>query len=111
MSGTWDGWYDRDGRPFDENGDPTVSNSWRWPNNKRVGNTVLDGDVTVSTVHLGLDHRYGGGSPLIFETMIFGGEHDQYQRRYSTEEEAMRGHLDVLFRLRSGLDPSGGDDA
>lgn len=50
------------------------------------------GDVSVSTVWLGLDHRYGVGPPLIFETMIFGGEHDQDQWRYSTREEAEAGH-------------------
>lgn len=26
----------------------------------------------VSTVWLGLDHGYGGGPPIIFETMVFG---------------------------------------
>lgn len=50
------------------------------------------GDVLVSTVFLGLNHRWGGGPPLIFETMIFGGEHDEYQERYSTWQEAEAGH-------------------
>ena len=49
-------------------------------------------DVMVSTVFLGLDHNYGDGPPLIFETMIFGGPLDQWQDRYSTEEEAKLGH-------------------
>jgi hypothetical protein len=46
----------------------------------------------VSTVFLGLDHQWGDGPPLVFETMIFGGEHDQYQERYSTWDEAEAGH-------------------
>ena len=50
------------------------------------------GDVKVSTVFLGLDHSFGGGKPLLFETMIFGGENDQYQERYSTWDEAVEGH-------------------
>lgn len=50
------------------------------------------GDVKVSTVFLGLDHSFGDGEPLLFETMIFGGEHDQYQDRYSTWDEAVEGH-------------------
>ncbi len=50
------------------------------------------GGVRVSTVFLGLDHAWGDGPPMIFETMIFGGEHDQYQERYSTWEEAEAGH-------------------
>src|SRR5882757_3426775 len=49
--------------------------------------------VRVSTVFLGLDHSFGSsGPPILFETMIFGGEHDQYQERYSTWEEAEAGH-------------------
>jgi len=50
------------------------------------------GDVKVSTIFLGLDHSLGGGGPVLFETMIFGGEHDEYQERYRTLEEAMIGH-------------------
>ena len=51
-----------------------------------------EGDVRVSTVFLGLDHQFGSGPPLLFETMIFGGEHNEYQERYSTWEEAEAGH-------------------
>jgi hypothetical protein len=59
---------------------------------RHVAFSEKDG-VKVSTVFLGLDHRFGdSGPPLIFETMIFGGEHDQYQERYSTWEEAEAGH-------------------
>ena len=50
------------------------------------------GDVKVSTVFLGLDHSFGDGEPLLFETMIFGSENDQYQDRYSTWDEAVEGH-------------------
>ncbi len=50
------------------------------------------GEVEVSTVFLGIDHRYGKGQPIVFETMIFGGKHDGYQTRYSTWEEAVEGH-------------------
>jgi len=42
------------------------------------------GDVLVSTVFLGIDHAHDSGIPLLFETMIFGGEHDQWQDRCST---------------------------
>ena len=50
-------------------------------------------EVRISTVFLGLDHRHGKGEPLLFETMIFGGEHDQYQTRCSTWEQAEAMHL------------------
>ena len=49
--------------------------------------------IRVSTVFLGIDHNCEEtGEPVLFETMIFGGEHDEYQDRYSTWEEAEAGH-------------------
>ena len=58
---------------------------------KTVGRDQF-GDVRVSTVFLGMDHSFSGGTPVLFETMIFGGEHDQYQERYCTWDEAEKGH-------------------
>ncbi len=59
---------------------------------REVACTKID-DVTVSTVFLGLDHSFFfNGPPLIFETMIFGGEYDGHTDRYSTWEEAEQGH-------------------
>ena len=61
----------------------------------KEGNRVardVRGDVTVSTVLLYLDHGWGDGPPVLFETMIFGGEHDEYQERYCTLAEAKDGH-------------------
>jgi hypothetical protein len=55
------------------------------------------GDITVSTVFLGLDHSWTpGGKPVLWETMIFGGEHDQYQERYTSYEDALEGHEKAL---------------
>jgi hypothetical protein len=59
--------------------------------NRRVAETKR-GDVRVSTVFLGLDHSFGDGPPLIFETMIFGGEHDEWIDRCSTYDEAEAMH-------------------
>lgn len=51
------------------------------------------GKVHISTVFLGLDHNWGfSKKPVLFETMIFGGKHDQYQARYCTWNEAVKGH-------------------
>jgi len=58
---------------------------------KTVGRDQF-GDVSVSTVFLGIDHSFSGGTPVLFETMIFGGEYDQYQERYCTWDEAESGH-------------------
>ena len=64
---------------------------WFKKANRHIDKTIK-GEVEVSTVFLGLDHSFGDGAPLLFETMIFGGEHDQYQERYATWEEAEAGH-------------------
>lgn len=59
---------------------------------RRVAYSERDG-VEVSTVWLGLDQGFGySDRPLIFETMIFGGEHDKEQWHYSTLDEALEGH-------------------
>ena len=59
---------------------------------KRVASTEKNG-LRVSTVFLGVDHGFvEGAAPLIFETMIFGGEHDDYQTRCSTWEQAEEMH-------------------
>ena len=61
--------------------------------------TVCDGLYEVSTVYLGLDHGWGEGPPLIFETMIFGsGPLGDEQWRYSTREDALAGHAEAIKR-------------
>jgi len=68
--------------------------------NRHVANDTV-GDVHISTVFLGVDHRhYGSGPPLIFETMIFGGELDGSQWRYSTWDDAEVGHAMAVKRVR-----------
>ncbi|MGV7794884.1 hypothetical protein PJP13_24240 [Mycobacterium kansasii] len=106
--------YDRDGQVIpDDWYDATKypRGKAKWNTQQRVGRTVLtdganDGTV-VSTVWLmGIDHSYEpDGPPIIFETMIFGGQSDQELRRYATEEQAMRGHLEAVDNLRAGKRP------
>jgi hypothetical protein len=62
----------------------------------RVARTEITSGVYVSTVFLGLDHQWGQGPPLLFETMIFGGEHNGWQDRYSTWDEAESGHAKAV---------------
>lgn len=60
------------------------------------------GDLTVSTVLLGLDHRFGGadGPPVIFETMVFGHAIEaEFQWRYATKEQALAGHRQVVAAI------------
>jgi hypothetical protein len=65
------------------------------PNRKVVKQEHI-GDIFVSTVFLGLDHAWNSDIPVLWETMIFGGEHDQYQDRYTSHKDALEGHKKAL---------------
>lgn len=65
-----------------------------------VRKTAVNGDVEISTVFLGLGHQFGDGSPLLFETLVLGGELDGDMWHYSTWHEAEEGHNEVVTRCR-----------
>lgn len=72
---------------------------WMQTANRRIALDEIDGSK-VSTVFLGLDHGFGDGRrPVLFETMVFGGEFDQEQERYCTLEEAKQGHARWLAKV------------
>lgn len=54
----------------------------------------------VSTVFIGLDHSFGMGVPLLYETMVFGGKLDGEMNRYATKEEAEAGHKEMVERVK-----------
>lgn len=58
---------------------------------------------SVSTVFLGIDHRFGDeGSPLLFETMSFDSAGEAVDEvRYSTYDEAIAGHEAMVRRYQS----------
>ena len=56
--------------------------------------------MLVSTVFLGIDHSFGEGPPILWETMIFDGPHDQFQERYTSKEEAIAGHERAMLLAR-----------
>ncbi len=62
---------------------------------RRVALTKKNG-IEISTVFLGMNHSFGNGPPLLFETLVFGGEHDGDMNRYSTWEEAEEGHKKMV---------------
>ena len=68
--------------------------------NRRVDRTEVTEDVEVSTVFLGLNHQFGDGPPLLFETLVFGGKMDGEMCRYSTWDQAVSGHLLVVERVK-----------
>ena len=58
----------------------------------------------VSTVDLGLDHRFGEGEPLYYETMIFpkGEWDDLYCNRYTDRETALEEHEKLVKDIING---------
>lgn len=91
-----DHWYDKTGKPIPM----VVANDYLADYDYKViaKDVYIMGDapVEVSTVWLGLDHNWWPDRPMkIFETMIFGGDLDLEQWRYSTEEEALAGHAET----------------
>ena len=67
--------------------------------NRKVAETEV-GDARISTVFIGLDHSFGNGDPLLFETMIFGGPRDDHMRRYATWDDALIGHHEMVATER-----------
>lgn len=80
----------------------TDLNTWaKWleSSNDRVIAICEKNGVKVSTVFLGLDHSFIGGPPVLFETVVFGGEHDQKMDRYCTKKKAEKGHKQWCLKV------------
>ena len=71
---------------------------WLEPADRQVKHTE-QGDVRVSTVFLGLDHGFGHGPPLLFESMAFVGHDSISCERYSTWDEAVAGHDRMVLEV------------
>lgn len=104
VDGQWVMYYSRDGEPMtlEEWSATYPETQEEFEATKRVAKTTV-GDWEVSTVWLGLDHSFMEGPPLIFETMIFGGEYDSECWRYSTEAQALEGHEAAVKLLQIDL--------
>lgn len=71
---------------------------------RNVDQTELPGGVRVSTVFVGVDHGFNDDRPpMIFESMIFGGPHDEEMDRCSTWDEAILMHRRMCVLARTGL--------
>lgn len=80
--------------------------AWFETADRRVARDEIGGCV-VSTVFLGLDHRFGPGLPILFETLVFGAPDDFVEidgRRYSTWAAAEAGHREFVERLKAAAD-------
>lgn len=70
---------------------------------RQMCDTNIDG-IRISTVFLSLDHGFSGGTPILFETMIFGDiPLDNYQWRYCTYKEAVMGHYEAVEEVEATL--------
>lgn len=89
---------DANGNPQEE---PDLMTWARWIEtaDRCVARTAI-GSVVVSTIFLGLDHSFGGGPPILFETMVFNGS-DDMQQRYCTVDAARAGHAEVVASIRA----------
>lgn len=73
----------------------------QWGADRRIGLYEAPG-VRVSTVFMPLNHQFGDGPPLVFETMVFGGPLDGEMERYSTKQDAEVGHAAMVRRVQGG---------
>jgi hypothetical protein len=75
--------------------------AWFETAERRVARSTVVTGIEVSTVFLGLDYSFGMGEPLLFETMVFGGPMDGEQDRYTTWDEAEKGHATMVEKVRA----------
>jgi hypothetical protein len=73
-----------------------------------IGRTYLTPDIYVSTVFLATDHGslIPGDKPILWETAVMGmkGEDWEGYERYETKEEAIKGHLEMVDKVRQAWD-------
>lgn len=93
----------QDGKPVPE---PDLHKWGKWMEQsvkRRVARETI-GDCDVSTVFLGLDHSFGHGAPVLWETMVFGGKLDQEQDRCTgNREQAEAMHKRMVERVKAEL--------
>jgi hypothetical protein len=96
---------DADGQPVAEH-DLALWVKWFTTAQRRIGLEQV-GEVEVSTVFIGCDHRFvSEGGPILWETMTFGpGPWDGWCWRYTSREDAVRGHVRVVDLVRAGAEP------
>lgn len=76
---------------------------WFGNNEDRIVKQEHIGKIMVSTVFLGLDHNFiREGPPILWETMVFGGPHDQVwmDRCSGSKEQAESMHQKMVRRVK-----------
>ena len=75
-------------------------NADEWDKEYRVAYDQF-GEMSVSTVFLGIGMGVNGKPPALFETMVFGAGYE-YQEKYMTWDEAVEGHRKWVDKLLDG---------
>jgi len=57
----------------------------------------------VSTVFLGLDHGFGTGRPVLWESLVYGTSLDGQITRYRSRADALAGHASLLAAVQAQL--------
>jgi hypothetical protein len=74
---------------------------------RQLAETWVTPEVRVSTVFLGLDHQWGNGLALLWETMVFHQGAGLEQWRYATWHDAEQGHERAVEQTRRELHEQG----
>jgi hypothetical protein len=95
---------------LDDNGEPKLATLGEWMNFCSDGRRIVAqeqvGQYWISTIFLGIDHNWGEGAPILWETMIFAhaANHrwDQKQDRCAgSREQAEAMHARMVDFVRS----------
>lgn len=98
---------------LDDDGNPIATDVQTWGRwfediglRRRIAYDKI-GALQISTVFLGLNHQWGDGPPVLWETMVFGlpDDADEIQLRYTSKVDALKGHRqtrDEMKALSSG---------
>lgn len=93
----------RDHEPVPADDDPSAWGEWMLGEGsmerRRVAYDEVD-EISISTVFTGVDTGIGLGRLVLFETMIFGGRHNEAQWSYATWDEAEVGHAIAVQLVR-----------
>lgn len=89
---------DEDGNPVPES-DALNWSQWFETTERHIADETIE-QSRISTVFLGLNHNFGGGDPVLWETMVFGGPLDGEQVRCSgSREQAEMMHKEMVSRV------------
>lgn len=104
-------YYGRDGLPISrEEGIRLLED----PRSRKIAVDDVGIDVVVSTIFLVIDLNYSRSEdhvPILFETVIFGGEYNGSQWRFPGEQIAIAAHNLIVQNLRDGKPPAVGLEA